>query len=133
MKWQVEETVGEFGRHIGIESLGLSEKDSLTLRIEQIGALGIELVGDQEEHVAVSLARVYQEPFSEAASRHALEGCHYRVSRPFPVHVAFSATGNLAFAVCLETRNFTIQSLHAIVDELDQMHEAMKSVATLDS
>ena len=66
-------------------------------------------------------------------SRYRTGGANYRVSRPFPVHVAFSATGNLAFAVCLETRNFTIQSLHAIVDELDQMHEAMKSVATLDS
>lgn len=133
MKWQVEETLGEFGRHIGIDQLELSERNSLTLQIEQIGILNVEMVGDREERVAVSLARSYEEPLSEQALRFALEGCHYRAGRPFAVHAVLTGPGKLAFAVCLDVRDFSIQSMHASIDELDHVHESMKSVATLGS
>ncbi len=133
MRWQIEETVGEFGRLIGIDDLALNDRGSVALQIERIGVFGIEIVGGREEQVAVSLTRNYREPFGEEACRLVLENCHYRSSRAFPVHPAFSGTGRLSFAIRLESSEFTPQSVHEILDDLDRLHESMNQVAIPDS
>ena len=133
MRWQVEETVGEFGRHLGIEDLKLDDAGSIVLEIDRIGRLGIEMVGERDDRVAVSLSRDYREPFPEEASRFALENCHYRSRTEFVIQPAFSGGGRLAFAVCLDTSDLTVPSIHQIVDELDRFHESMNQVAPLAS
>ena len=129
MRWQVEETVGEFGRYIGIEDLALSDEGAVALEIERIGRLGVEMVGEQDDRVAVTLSREYRAPFGEEALRYALESCHYRNARPHPVHPALASEGKLMFAVCLDSSELTAQQMHEIVDELDRMHESMTQVA----
>jgi type III secretion system chaperone SycN len=132
MRWQVQETVGEFGRLIGVEDLVLSERGSITLEIERIGRLNIEIVGQRDDRVAVSLSRQYREPSPEDASRLALENCHYRASRPFPVHAALAGGGYLAFAICLDTGDLTVQNIYHMLDELDRLHQSMGRLASFN-
>lgn len=133
MRWQVQETVGEFGRHLGIEGLSLDDKGSVVLEIANVGRLGIELIGDREERVAVSLSRDYRQPFGEEAARFALENCHFRARSEFPIHPALSGEGRLAFAVCLATGELTVPVLHRIIDELDRNQQSMNQVAVVAS
>ena len=133
MRWQLEETVGEFGRLIGIDDLVLSDRGSVALEIDRIGTLNIEIVGERDERVAVTLSRRYREPFPESASSLALEHSHYRASRSFPVHAALARGGYLAFAICLDTGELSAQNIYNIIDDLDGLHESIGRVATRES
>ena len=103
------------------------------LEVDRIGRLGIEMVGEGDDRVAVSLSRDYREPFSDEVCRLALENCHYRSRSDYVIQPALSGGGRLAFAVCLDTSDLTVPSIHQIIDELDRFHESMNQVASLSS
>lgn len=122
----LDDTLGNFGRSMGIENLALRENGVLLLNIEKIGMLAIELVGERHEEVSISLIRRIETPDSQACQR-LLESCHYRSPAPFPTRVGLTGQGELLFAIRMDIRQFTLPAIHQALDWLISLHDQNSS------
>ena len=124
--WMIEQSVAEFGRSLGMTDLRLKDEGALALGIERIGVLAIEVIGDRQEEVALSLTRSIERPDGPACQR-ALELCHYRNPSKWPVHAALAAGGSaLIFAIQMEAPDFILPNIHEGIEVLTRLHEAME-------
>lgn len=126
----IDETILEFGRTLGIADLRLRENGSLLLNVENIGVVTIELIGEYDDHVSLSLTRVIEEP-DASACRRILELCHYREPSPWPVHAAFNSRGGLVFAVRMSPGEFNLPNIHQVLDWLDGLHQQIQPAVRL--
>jgi len=122
--WMIDETVGEFGRSLGMSDLRLRDDGGIVLGIERIGILAIEMIGERQEEVALSLSREIDRP-DENACRRALELSHYRNPSRWPVHAALAGGGNLVFTLQMETHDFMLSNIHEAIEVLTRLQDAM--------
>ena len=122
----ITDTLADFGRSMGIENLALRDNGTLSLNMEQLGTLAIELIGERREDVSISLMRRIETPDSQACQR-LLESCHYRNPAPFPVRVGLTSQGELLFAIRMDTRQFTLPSIHQALEWLISLHDQNSS------
>lgn len=118
----IDETLADFGRSIGMEGLALREGERLTLDLQRVGVLNVELVGERKEDVAVSLVRRIEPP-DETACLRLLEFGHYRTPAPFPVRTGLTRAGQLILSVKMDSYQFTLPSMHQAIDTLAAMHD----------
>jgi len=122
----IEQSVAEFGRSLGMTDLRLKDEGAIALGIERIGVLAIEVIGDRQEDVALSLTRSVERPDAQACQR-ALELCHYRNPSRWPVHATLAAGGGaLVFAIQMEAQDFILSNIHEGIEVLTRLHEAME-------
>ncbi len=126
----IEDTISEFGRSIGMEGLKLRDDGALVLDMQKLGSLGMELIGDRREDVALSLSRRIERPDETACAR-VLELCHYRTPAPWPVRAGLTGAGQLIFAIKLDISDFTVSNLHKALDWLDGLHQQSDAVVRL--
>ena len=81
----LEQELNEFGRRMGLPGLSFSPDGLAALDVERMGRLHLEKGGKPgAEELLVYLARPCPAHDREAPER-ALELCHYRHPRPFPL------------------------------------------------
>jgi type III secretion system chaperone SycN len=124
--WMIDESVAEFGRSLGMSDLRLRDDGGIVLGIDRIGVLAIEMIGERQEDVALSLSRAIDRP-DEQACRRALELCYYRNPSRWPLHAAFAGGGQLVFAVQMESHDFVLSNIHEAIEVLTRMHDAMET------
>jgi type III secretion system chaperone SycN len=121
----IDQTITEFGQSMGMSHLQPDDSGSVVLDISGIGVLSIELVGDREEVVAVSLSRSIEPP-DAAACQMALELTHYRQPGTWPVRTALAdGRSSLLFAARMQTHEFTLPALHEAIGQLETLQDAM--------
>ena len=118
----IDEVIREFGRSIGMEVLALREDGALVLDMQRLGTLAIELIGERREDLSLSLSRRITPP-DEAACSRLLEMCHYRSAFTWPVRAGLTSSGDLLFAIRIETADLTLPNLHQSLDWLDGLHQ----------
>lgn len=124
----IDQTVAEFGQSMGMAHLQPNEAGAVILDISGIGLLSIELVGDRQEVVAVSLSRKIEPP-DAAACQMALEMTHPRQSGSWPVRAALAGgRGVLVFAARMETYEFNLPALHEAIGQLEALQDALSTV-----
>ncbi|HSJ04142.1 MAG: hypothetical protein ACAI34_03225 [Verrucomicrobium sp.] len=124
----IDHTIAEFGQSMGMSHLQPNDAGAVVLDISGIGTLAIELVGDRQESVAVSLSRKIEPP-SAAACQMALEMTHYRQPGSWPVRAALAGGRSvLVFAAQMDTYEFSIPALHEAIGQLETLQDALASV-----
>lgn len=118
----IADTLAEFGRSLGMEGLALREDGSLSLDMEKLGVLAIDLIGERREEVSLSLMRRIETP-DAAACTQLLELCHYRNPSPFPVRAGLARSGELFFAVRMDAWQFTLPNIHQAFDWLTGLQD----------
>lgn len=122
MKSLIDDTLSEFGLSIGMEGLALRENNSLMLDMQKLGTLAVEMIGERQENVSVSLIRQIDMPDESACAR-LLELCHYRAPAPFPVRAGLTQSGQLVFAIMMDTYLFNLPNIHQALDWLTSLHD----------
>ncbi len=124
---QVQQTLAEFGRSIGVDDLQLRPNGRVVLTIQTIGTLAIEWAGPRGQSVLVSLARTLASG-GDASLAAVLTATHYREALAWPVHVAMLRDQRV-FAVLLGPEQLDQAALNEIIRELDQLHNALGGAA----
>ena len=126
--WQVEQTLAEFGRGIGLPALRASEQGRMRLNIENVGELSVE-TADGGDTVLVYLVRRLFQP-SAAAYRKMLELCGPRERLAYPVQAALRGDDRAAFCVRLRQDEFQLPALETALDQLRRLHDRLSQVAS---
>ncbi len=120
---QVQQTLADFGRSIGVDDLQLRENGQVVLTIQNIGTLAIEVAGARGEAVLVSLARPLAGGEDQSLAAW-LTTTHYREKLTWPVHVAMLRDQRV-LAVLMVPEQLDQAALNEIIGELDQLHNAL--------
>lgn len=121
----IDQTVSQFGQTMGMAHLQPNEQGAVVLEISGIGTLSIEMVGENQDVVAVSLARRIEPP-DAAACQMAMELTHCRQQSVFPIRAALGGgRGVLVFAARMETYEFDLPALHETIGHLESLQDAM--------
>jgi type III secretion system chaperone SycN len=114
---------GYIGSHM---VLALRDRGVLLLDMQSVGTVAVEVIGEREEDVSLSLSRRIEPPEESACTR-LLELCHYREQGPFPVRAGLTGSGQLVFATRFETHDFSVPNIHAALDWLTVLHDRSSS------
>jgi type III secretion system chaperone SycN len=121
MSW-VDDAVTAFGRGMGVERMTLPDQGALQIAFERRGTFYLERAG---EDLLLYLKRSY--PFAPLALlTRALDGCHWRQNRPFPVQAAMR-DDDLFFLIRLVPREITLDRLERAFAYLTQMHDQLNA------
>lgn len=118
MSW-IDTTLAEYGRSLGIETLGFSAEGVASLRFDRWGELFIEKLSSG---VLVYLARDYPRlDFRQLAA--AATSCHWDENPTYPVNVALNGENTLVYSVTLAETEFDLPAIERVVSYLGQRHE----------
>ena len=96
----LEQELNEFGRRMGLPGLSFSPDGLAALDVERMGRLHLEKGGKPgAEELLVYLARPCPAHDREAPER-ALELCHYRHPRPFPLSAGVHGISSSCSPAC---------------------------------
>lgn len=116
------ESVGDFGRHLGINGLQPGASGSVDLSIEQIGRLQLEREGDV---ALITLARAWPRHAARAA-RAALDLCHWRENHPWAIQAGVKGEEWLLFTVRLPLTQLDVPTLDRILGYLSNLQDAVE-------
>ncbi len=122
-----ENTIAEFGRNLGIDSLAPGASGTVDLQIEQVGQLQLEEAG---ETALVTLARPWP-AHAEKAARAALALCHWRENHPWPVAPGAKGTDRdgerlILFTARCPLREFDAPAIEKIARLLSNLVDAVE-------
>jgi type III secretion system chaperone SycN len=124
MNW-IDESLADFGRSMGLESLAFSDQGVVSLVFEAWGELYLERL---HNGLLVYLCRGLDRPDAGLYAR-ALELCHWRHNYPFPVNPAVHEDKVLVFSVQLsEQDGVTGPALDEVVRLLTRLHDQTHEV-----
>ncbi len=115
----VHDTVRDFGRSMGLESLGFDDNDLICLEFQTSGTLYLEYLPESSV-VLAQLARQVPAYDTGAASR-ALEGCRHRREIPFPVNPGLMGDDRIVLTARINSEEFTLPRLSVAVALLKRM------------
>ncbi len=120
-----DQTIAEFGRRLGIDSLAPGASGTVDLSIEQVGRLQIE---ELDEVALVTLARPWPEHASKTALA-ALALCHWRENHPWTINAgalksAAQGTELLLFTARCPLRAFDVPALDRMLGYLSNLMDA---------
>ncbi len=119
------QTIAEFGRNLGIDSLAPGASGAVELTIEQVGILQLEEQGDD---ALVTLARPWP-AHAEKAARTALALCHWRENHPWVINPGAKGTNRddarlFLFTARCPLRDFDVPALEKILGHLSNLMDA---------
>ena len=122
----IGQTIEAFGQSMGFEELALDERGALHLAFENLGVLGLEVLGD---NVLVHLTR--PTPYADAdVYRRALQLCHDNETDLDWVQAAVLQNDTLTFALRTPARDFELSRLEHAIAALEELHETLQKEAS---
>jgi type III secretion system chaperone SycN len=116
----VDDAVRDFGRGMGLERLALPEADALALAFERRGTLNLQR-GDG--CLLAFLSRDY--PFAALSLlRGALEACHYREQRGWPVQAGLHGD-TLVLLARIPEAEVSLPVIERVLDQLTELHDRL--------
>lgn len=122
MSW-LDETLGDFGRRIGVGELAFGERGFVQFALSEGGMLGI---AHSPGEVRIWLAR----PLSRAdrgAYERALVQCDFRRRPPLPLQAGLRGEDELVLLARIPERDFTTPALERALDVLTTLHQRVRS------
>lgn len=121
---QVDETLAEFGRGLGIDGLRFNDKGHVVLSIQSLGLLAFDRAGPRGESVLVSLTQGLPRGWDRQwASLLAQTHSHARPPAGLQVGVVHE---KLVFAIVLDSSDFTLPRIHEVITALDRQHTSLE-------
>jgi type III secretion system chaperone SycN len=116
----VDDAVRDFGRGMGLERLALPEAGALALAFERRGTLNLQR---GEGCLLAFLSRDY--PFAALSLlRGALEACHYREQRGWPVQAGLHGD-TLVLLVRIPEAEVSLPVIERVLDQLTELHDRL--------
>ena len=112
-----EHVIVEFGRRMGLPTLALERDKPVQLRLEGLGSLFIEELGDE---ILLYLAREFPLHDREAPRR-ALALCRHCLARPFPVYAGMYKDNTMIFLTRFSQKTFSLQNLEQAIPVLSRL------------
>ncbi|MDR3205415.1 MAG: hypothetical protein LBV23_11875 [Deltaproteobacteria bacterium] len=119
------EAVADFGRRVGLGSLSLGQKSSVSLELTGLGRLSIESSADDRGDLIVSLSKELP-PYDHQSLLKALEECSPTKANNLPICCGFQGD-RLVIISRVENRTLSGPVLQSVVKGL------IKIISSLDS
>lgn len=111
------QTIHEFGRHLGMDSLAPAQGGCVDLAIENVGRFQIE---KDDDMVNLILARPRPQ-HSENTARTALALCHWRENHPWPIHAGLIGEETLLFVARMPVTTMDVPTLDRALAYLSEL------------
>lgn len=121
-----DDILSEYGRGLGLPSLGFNDAGICSLRFDRLGDLFIERLQDS---LLVYLVR-YHGRFETEALVAALAVGHWSNNPPFPVNAAVSGESALMFSLTLSASELNLPTVERAVSFLGRLHDSMQKGIT---
>lgn len=121
----ITETLAEFGRSMGMQHLQFRQNGCVALGLQSIGTLGIDVAGEYQDAVVVSLSRALPNGW-EVDGRRLLSFVHHRSRHAQRFHLGMQQ-GHVVLAVVLPREEFTLPKLHDAIRQLDRQHQVLEA------
>jgi len=118
MSW-IDESLADFGRSHGLETLEFNDEGVLGLVFEVSGSLYLERL---ENRLLMYLCRDVERLDAGVCAR-ALDLCHWRHNHPFPVNPAVYDDKRLLFSVQLGEDEVNVPVLEQVIQLLKRLHD----------